>query len=155
MSVLEIDLGCSYRLEVPGELFIPVGMGNIETYLPDSSDINKCFNPDWIRSWLPPGTYCDEPYLIHYRLNDHFPRHRDLKVSDDHLGAVLLYPPADYEGGELVIYNDDGSILHKVGCHHKDNKIIMVLVPLSYEHEVLPITKGNRYVYLAPWYREV
>jgi hypothetical protein len=120
------------------------------------SDTPKCFNREWIQSRLPPGTYCNEPYMAHYELNDreksipsYLRRHRSFRVSDNHIGTVMVYPPADYEGGELVIYNDDDSVLDKISCH---NEVTMVLLPISYVYEDLPITKGDKYVHYARWY---
>lgn len=89
MSVLEIKL--QSQVELSNYDFIPIGMGAIETYLPNSADIanNKCFDRNWISSWRQPGTYCDEPYLIQYSPNELTQIH-PTKIKRVALGEAFL-----------------------------------------------------------------
>ena len=94
----------------------------------------------------------DEPYLIKYEEGGVFKRHRDMKIMPEHIGVLLIYPPCEYTGGELVIYDSEGKIKHKISSSRNTQ---VVLISLEDEHEVFPVISGTRFVYLAPVFSKI
>ena len=85
----------------------------------------------------------DKLLLLKYVEGSSFPIHTHTKITDNHLGDLIIYSPnQDFSGGDLII-------------HHHDHKEIVttsnlkewkcVFLPLSIPHEVTPITSGVRY----------
>ncbi len=137
--------------ELPDKLgeFIFMGMDKIYTHIKTDSDIHPCYDVSILKKYLPEGTYCDEPYLIKYEVGGCFPIHKDLKIMDNHIGAIILYPPCEFEGGELVIYTDPKIVIKN---NSNTKEWILCMISILDEHEVLPITSGIRYCFLAPWF---
>jgi predicted 2-oxoglutarate/Fe(II)-dependent dioxygenase YbiX len=53
----------------------------------------------------------------------------------------------DYEGGDLVFYNQDNTEMKRVKC--KTTTCIMFPSNFQYPHRIEPITKGTRYSIVA------
>ena len=145
----------SYSLQVKFEHFdfnsikewMPMGLPHIYTYLPSNYDTNDCFNVEKIIPYLPCNSYCEQPYLIKYEQGGCFPGHNDLKINDEHIGAVVIYPPLSsntrFEGGELLI----GDNIYK---NFSSEEYIIVFISINDWHEVTPVISGTRYCFLAP-----
>jgi hypothetical protein len=85
--------------------------------------------------------------LVHnYKIGDSFPKHIDrVSVFKDRLYniGIQLNSIDEYEGGDYIIYNNDENIeliSKEVGnCYYYGSDVL---------HEVLPITKGERWSFL-------
>lgn len=75
----------------------------------------------------------------------HYGQHADAAIMNvpptrsDLSMTIFLTPTEDYEGGELEIENDDGTLLT-----FKEEPGTAILYPSYYVHQVKPVTKGAR-----------
>jgi hypothetical protein len=80
-----------------------------------------------------------------------------MKISDDHVGAALVYQPQKIIGGALVIYDDakdkEQPQIRQI-VEMSETKWLFVFIPLTIKHEVLTIKQGPRYCFLSPAYSE-
>jgi len=85
--------------------------------------------------------------ILVYKEGNFFVKHKDSKKLTD-IATVLIFPPAigdlEHTGGKLKIYNFDGTITEFDSSLNKEYKVIIFNKNL--EHEVEPITSGNRVV---------
>tara|TARA_R110001632_G_scaffold159076_3_gene277296 strand:- start:967 stop:1536 length:570 start_codon:yes stop_codon:yes gene_type:complete len=92
-------------------------------------------------------------YLI-YTEGDHFKRHRDRMKQNNrpdrlYSTSTLISQSADFEGGELIIYDDDDNPTNtdlQVG----ETAFFDSMTP----HQVNPVTKGTREVLVAWIYKK-
>lgn len=88
----------------------------------------------------------DAIHLFDYSVGDKFVRHSDIYYPNQiyNVGACLN---EDYEGGEFVLYEPEYTVLPKrTGEIYTFNH--------SYEHEVLPVKKGNRWSLIGFYFYE-
>lgn len=88
----------------------------------------------------------DAVHLFDYSVGDKFCRHRDIYYQNQiyNIGVCLN---EEYEGGEFVLYEPEYKILpKKTGEIYSFNH--------SFEHEVLEITKGNRWSLIGFYFYE-
>lgn len=88
----------------------------------------------------------DAVHLFDYSVGDRFVRHKDIYYHNQihNIGVALN---EDYEGGEFVLYEPEYKILPK-----KTGSIYTF--KHSYEHEVLEVTKGNRWSLIGFYFYE-
>lgn len=88
----------------------------------------------------------DAVHLFDYSVGDKFIRHRDIYYQNQihNIGVCLN---EDYEGGDFVLYEPEYNILPK-----KTGTIYTF--KHSYEHEVLEVTKGNRWSLIGFYFYE-
>ena len=135
-------------LEVP-YVFDPSGIEFVSMYDIGSKGIStnvdhksNYYLKTYVETILPHGLHIMDFCLIRYQMGSRFEKHRDLRIDETHCGAVLLYPPCAYGGGELIIGD---RVIKNIGTH-----FMLVFISLTDEHEVAEITSGTRYVYLSP-----
>lgn|SRR3990167_3211287 len=129
-----------------------MGCPNIYTFVNMGKISHPCFDEKELEKYLPNNTCCDEPYLIKYESGGEFLRHKDLQINEDHIGAVLIYPPfGKFEGGELVVETSSGVLSLK----NTSIDYLMVIVSITDYHEVKKILNGTRYVFLSPWFKKM
>ena len=93
--------------------------------------------------------------FIKYDIGGMFRKHKDAKnpnVADyEHTHYLLLYFAGDYEGGDLIVYNDSGNerIVVHAGSTYK-----YVILKLGVFHESTKIERGNKYLYKLALYRK-
>lgn len=89
--------------------------------------------------------------LIKYEQGDKFEKHKDSKLEPLHCYTGLLYSPGDYKGGDLIIYNEDGTVevIETSGDAWK-----FVIFDVNLYHESTPIESGAKYVFKFPLYDE-
>lgn len=100
-------------------------------------------------------------YLI-YEVGDHFSRHRDFLIHESRVKGAkgkILHPQrylststlisesSDFEGGELILYDDDSDIEIDPKLEVGETVIFNSITP----HQVKPVTKGRREVLVA-WF---
>jgi hypothetical protein len=81
--------------------------------------------------------------LLKYIKGSFFKTHMDGKKSENHIAVGLLYPPSNYIGGKLYVYEDDNKIQIKKDSTHWQ----FVAIKLGTPHEVTEITHGKRYAF--------
>jgi len=89
-----------------------------------------------------------EPSLRHgkvlcYDVDGHFERHQDTRIDERHRGTILIFPPKNdwsFEGGNLLC---DGCQVDT----HRVHQWNLIFIPLGIEHQVLPVTHGQRIVF--------
>lgn len=88
----------------------------------------------------------DAVHLFNYSVGDRFLRHRDIYYENQafNIGACLN---EDYEGGDFVLYEPTYTTLPK-----KTGEIYTF--KHSYEHEVMEVTKGNRWSIIGFYFYE-
>lgn len=90
-----------------------------------------------------------ELQYIEYVKGDFFKRHNDVVRSDTRERRVLtmsinLSDADEYEGGELVVYNKDGS-----ECVLSKTKGSFIIIPAFMDHEAKIVTSGKRKVLIC------
>ncbi|MDB5406255.1 MAG: PKHD-type hydroxylase [Rhodospirillales bacterium] len=103
-------------------------------------------NPVFLSAALPVKVY--PPMFNRYDPGQTFGTHVDTairyvpetphRVRTDLSATLFLTPPAEYDGGELVIEDTYGTHSVKLGAGD------MILYPGSSLHQVLPVTRGTR-----------
>lgn len=90
---------------------------------------------------------------LRYKQGTSFKRHRHIKISDDHRGDLIIFPPCNLLnenliGGDLIIYKEQEEIV-KV-----DNltEWTAVFLELEVDHEVTIIQSGTRYSFKCDYY---
>lgn len=89
--------------------------------------------------------YSNEPYnIIRYKPGDNYPNHYDGHTGLGRHISAILYLNDDFVGGELYFKNFDLVIKPKAG--------MLLLFPsnYAYQHEAMPIVKGNKYA-IVTW----
>lgn len=78
-----------------------------------------------------------------YTTGGYFNAHYDTKISDRHIGTLLLIPPnQEYAGGEFVMYDDKSEILRVSSCH--PSKWLGIAFRHNVKHECTPVISGTR-----------
>ncbi len=96
----------------------------------------------------------DGPWkLLKYEKGQHFHSHTDSREDDNHLCTALLFPAisfSSYSGGEFLIHNllsfeqsNQKSIISSSDVQNST----LVIFPVNFYHEVLPVLEGVRYVF--------
>lgn len=89
----------------------------------------------------------DNLLALKYNPGEGFPKHSHIKISDEHIGDMIIFPPVSilpepFVGGDLVIYYDDRTEVIKVD---NLNEWKAVYLELNIPHEVTPVLSGTRY----------
>lgn len=126
-------------------------------------DTDDDTTPYWYRNARP--RFWSRPWAMHrYRPGDFFARHTDSRAGPDHIGTMVLIPPASqmpFEGGELRVWAPPGGEASKEGGGGEEEDLLIsvtqhatdptfVFIPLGCPHEVLPVTAGVRVALTAP-----
>lgn len=87
--------------------------------------------------------------VLKYIKGNGFPKHSHLKITDEHIGDLIIFPPISilpesFTGGDLIVYHDTGLEIIRT-----DNltEWKVVFLKLGIPHEVTPITHGIRYAF--------
>lgn len=94
----------------------------------------------------------DNIILLKYVIGEGFAKHHHIKISENHIGDVIIYPPSNFnffKGGDLKIHNKN-DIYTIIPSQLK--KWTVVFLPLEIEHEVTPIIEGERYAFKIDLY---
>ena len=91
--------------------------------------------------------------IIRYNVGKGFPLHVHSKITDTHLGDIVIYPPSyflseELIGGDLVIYNSIDPFEEKMRVEVSKLKVwTKIFIPIGVYHEVEPIISGMRYTF--------
>src|SRR5271169_538582 len=66
--------------------------------------------------------------LLMYEKDCFFAKHKDQSKNKNHIGTLLIYPPCEYQGGKLIINENEIKIDKKKWC--------MVIIATDISHEV-------------------
>lgn len=98
------------------------------------------------------GLFSFESHFAHYAEGDFYKKHLDaFKGEANRVLSLVVYLNADWQpddGGELVIYNENGEKLRRVS---PDLGTVVVFLSEEFPHEVLPAQR-DRYS-IAGWFR--
>lgn len=84
---------------------------------------------------------------LRYSVGSSFNKHSHLKISNDHLGDMIIFPPIhllpiQFKGGNLIIYHEDKIEIIEVDSLTEWK---VVRLNLNIPHEVSEVTEGIRY----------
>ena len=86
-----------------------------------------------------------DPYkLLLYEQGGHFKRHRDTEKLGAMFGSLIIALPSAHEGGTLTISHEGTDIAINFGTDGNWRDIQYAAFFADCEHEVLPVTSGNR-----------
>ncbi len=99
------------------------------------------------------GLFAFESHFAHYRIGQFYKRHHDaFRGQANRVLSIVTYLNKDWqdsEGGELIIYSEDGAtIAERV---YPRAGTVVVFLSEAFAHEVLPSTR-DRYS-IAGWFR--
>ena len=90
----------------------------------------------------------DDYILLEYVKGGVFKKHCDKNINDNHYGTLLIFPPAkenfEHTGGDLIIYNLDGSKF--IFESSKNKKWTFIAFHTYLQHECTEIISGRRIV---------
>lgn len=140
-----------------------VSVGTAEFTL--SEDVSDHFNqilPPTKCVTLPITTISEHTYMMQffrfgpvkvlkYLPGCFFKLHTDTRKGLNHHLTVLIFPPVkNYEGGELILHTNDGS----VNITADPSEWTLVMFRPDVPHEVTPVTSGVRYVFKTDFYSD-
>lgn len=79
-----------------------------------------------------------------------FKLHTDTRKGLNHHLTVLILPVKNYEGGELILHTNDGTVNITAG----PSEWTLVMFRPDVPHEVTPVTSGVRYVFKTDFYSD-
>lgn len=77
--------------------------------------------------------------FIKYKTGGFFDIHTDRKRNDNHTHSVLLYPPQNTTGGELVLYLNNVKYVHKL-----EPEWTGIIFPIEISHQSLVVEFGEK-----------
>lgn len=94
--------------------------------------------------------------FIKYENTGKFERHKDRKKNGtskyEHTYNLLIYFPGEYEGGDLIVYNEDGSSETIIT---NSNEYKYILIDINKYHETTEVTSGVKYLFKLPLYSQL
>lgn len=94
--------------------------------------------------------------FIKYENTGKFDKHKDRKKNGsskyEHTYNLLIYFPTEYEGGDLIIYNEDETIQRITTNSHLYKYI---LIDINKYHESTEVTSGVKYLFKLPIYSKI
>lgn len=100
----------------------------------------KCYNSK-IERWITKSQCCSTVRVNKYYPGDFLGLHCDNSFSDESTHVVVVYLNDDFEGGELMVFDDRMSFLKKV----KPVRNMAIIFPITYYHSTIPISRGVKY----------
>lgn len=149
-------------LTVNGNLIpSPLYMKDLTNFLPKSATVlgvktidetkRKClvhkdkFKIDFHTYYLPYGIDFNQEWeLLAYTEGGFFGKHVDRQVNPNHKYTALLYPKCTHTGGELILEDEFSSTVFE---SFKLKDWILVIFPISMQHESLMVKSGIKYVF--------
>jgi len=85
--------------------------------------------------------------LLKYEVGGKYEIHSDHYENEQRTLTFILNLNEEYEGGDLIFYNQDNTEMKRVKC--KTATCIMFPSNFQYPHRIEPVTKGTRYSIVA------
>jgi len=82
---------------------------------------------------------------IEYDKEGFFSVHVDRKRKENHTHTIILYPPQNITGGELVLYPYQTNIMN-ITIKPFAHKWIGAIIPINMYHESKPIISGKKII---------